>query len=321
MNLADSYGPIAPATLKANGFGGIMRYVSHQAGKCITRTEAEEYRAAGLVVGLVFEDGANNAAGGAASGAADGEFAAGVCEKVGYPANCVLFGAVDFAPASWQIPTVESYFRSFRGHGYPTGPYGDNAVVNAVMSIGMGTAAWQTSAWSAGVLSKLANLYQDRYGQWWDSSKLEQWTPLWGMAAIVAPAAVPVQGAKMNYVGPMARTPDGKGGWLAKPDGSVITLGDADFHGGLSGTKLARPIVGIAAHPTSGGYILAGADGGIFPFGPGVADHGNPSGVELVQPIDGITMTPSGNGYWLTASDGGVFPYGDAAQLGSGVGK
>jgi hypothetical protein len=324
VKLADSYGAQSASTLSADGFDGTMRYVSHQAGKCITTAEAQGLRAAGKILGLVFEDGAANAQGGYAQGVADGAFAAQVAHEIGYPANCVIFAAVDFDAQPWQIPTIDAYFQGFRGHGFPTGPYGSDRVVNAVMSIGMGTQAWQTSAWSGGQLSRYANLYQDRYGQIFDNNDVIQWTPLWGLAPVPTPPVVPPPGAKMNFAG-FAPTKSGNGYWACKPDGSVLSLGDATYHGGANVANgkpvtLSAPIVDMAATPSGNGYWLVGSDGGVFTYGD-AQFHGSTGDVKLVAPIRNICPTPTGNGYWLEAIDGGVFNFGDAKFKGSFAGK
>ena len=78
---------------------------------------------------------------------------------------------------------------------------------------------------------------------------------------------------------------------------------------------LAKPIVGAAANP-NGGYWLVASDGGIFAFG-GAQFWGSTGGLPLNKPIVGMAATPDGGGYWLVASDGGIFAYGDAQFYGS----
>jgi hypothetical protein len=82
---------------------------------------------------------------------------------------------------------------------------------------------------------------------------------------------------------------------------------------------LNKPAVAIAATPDSGGYWLAGADGGVFAYGD-ARFFGSPSGGQLNAPIVSMAATSTGNGYWLVAADGGVFAYGDAAFLGAPAG-
>jgi hypothetical protein len=81
-------------------------------------------------------------------------------------------------------------------------------------------------------------------------------------------------------------------------------------------SKLAAPAVGMACTSTGKGYIMAGADGGVFTFGD-ASFHGSLAGTKLAAPIVGICLSPTGKGYWLVAGDGGVFTFGDAAFEGS----
>jgi hypothetical protein len=79
---------------------------------------------------------------------------------------------------------------------------------------------------------------------------------------------------------------------------------------------LNKPIVGMAATPTGGGYWLVASDGGIFAFGD-APFKGSTGAITLNRPIVGMAPTASGQGYWLVASDGGIFAFGDATFNGS----
>jgi hypothetical protein len=109
---------------------------------------------------------------------------------------------------------------------------------------------------------------------------------------------------------------DGQGFWIAASDGSVYTEGDAPFYGSAGGTRLSKPIVGMAATKDARGYWLVASDGGIFSFGD-ARFYGSTGAIRLNQPIVGMTATPDGGGYWLVASDGGIFSFGDARFYGS----
>ena len=109
----------------------------------------------------------------------------------------------------------------------------------------------------------------------------------------------------------------GTGGyWTAAADGGVFAFGLADFFGSMGGTRLNRPIVGMAPTPSGKGYWLVASDGGVFAFGD-ARFFGSTGALRLNRPIVGMTPTPSGRGYWLVASDGGVFAFGDARFQGS----
>ena len=107
-----------------------------------------------------------------------------------------------------------------------------------------------------------------------------------------------------------------RGYWLVASDGGIFAYGGAEFAGSTGATKLARPIVGLAAAPGGLGYWLVASDGGVFAFGK-ARFAGSTGALRLARPIVGMAATPSGAGYWLVASDGGVFAFGDAAFFGS----
>jgi hypothetical protein len=102
---------------------------------------------------------------------------------------------------------------------------------------------------------------------------------------------------------------------LGASDGGVYNFGSHDF-GSMGNTKLAKPIVGMAATPTGNGYWMVASDGGIFAFGD-AAFYGSTGNIALRKPIVGMAATPNGKGYWFVAEDGGIFSFGDAAFYGS----
>ena len=111
----------------------------------------------------------------------------------------------------------------------------------------------------------------------------------------------------------------GTGYRFVAADGGIFAF-NQPFAGSAGATKLAKPIVGMAATPSNSGYWLVASDGGIFSYGD-AAFHGSTGAVKLAQPIVGMTSTPSGKGYWFVASDGGIFAFGDAKFYGSMGGK
>jgi hypothetical protein len=111
-----------------------------------------------------------------------------------------------------------------------------------------------------------------------------------------------------------------RGYWMVSSDGGIRAYGDARFFGGMNGTRLNRPIVGMAPTPTGKGYWMTASDGGIFSYGD-AAFHGSTGSIKLAKPIVGMAPTITGDGYWLVASDGGIFAYGDAPFTGSMGGK
>ena len=74
---------------------------------------------------------------------------------------------------------------------------------------------------------------------------------------------------------------------------------------------LNKPMVGMAATPTGGGYWEVAADGGVFAYG-NAQYWGSMGGKTLNSPIVGMAATPTAGGYWLVAADGGIFAFGNA---------
>ncbi|HUA45454.1 MAG TPA: DUF1906 domain-containing protein [Solirubrobacteraceae bacterium] len=137
-----------------------LRYLSRSTGKVLTQREVENYRAAGIGVGVVFEDAADNALRGYDQGKADAEFAFTQAKALGIPAGRPIFFAVDFDPAGYPSRT-DGYFdgvAAVLGH-QGAGPYGGYEVVKHQFDRGFSW-GWQTYAWSGSELDARAQLYQ-----------------------------------------------------------------------------------------------------------------------------------------------------------------
>ncbi len=104
---------------------------------------------------------------------------------------------------------------------------------------------------------------------------------------------------------------------FAAGDGGVFDFG-IQYHGSLANIHLAAPIVGLANNPGPNGYLLVGADGGVFALG-GANYFGSLGGQHIAAPITGIAATPDGGGYWLVGATGIIYNYGDAPKLPSVV--
>ena len=63
------------------------------------------------------------------------------------------------------------------------------------------------------------------------------------------------------------------------------------------------------------GYVLVGADGGVFNFG-AASYAGSMAGQRLAAPVSAVAESLDANGYWLAGQDKGVFAFGDAGYHG-----
>jgi len=124
----------------------------------------------------------------------------------------------------------------------------------------------------------------------------------------------------------IAATPDRLGYWLVASDGGVFTFGDASYYGSvpglgiapagtvLSGPALTAPIVGIIPSPDGRGYLLIGADGGVFAFGDATYEgscYQVPCGSNTA--VAAAVADKTGNGYWFLMTNGTSYNFGDAS--------
>jgi ribosomal protein L24E len=103
-------------------------------------------------------------------------------------------------------------------------------------------------------------------------------------------------------------------------DGGIFTIGDARFFGSMGGTKLNRPVVGLASTPDGNGYWEVASDGGIFTFGD-ARFFGSKGRAQIRSSVVGMAPSPDGKGYWEVAANGRIFAFGDADAHGSIGGK
>lgn len=154
----------APSVIKAGGHVAVLRYASQDSSKDLTPTEATELLAAGLDVGLVYEYGAKDALGGAAQGAVIGQRMAQRLANLGAPTHMAAYFAVDTGTQAYGvIGAFADAFRAQQTPGRPVGVYGSYAVGTHLLAQRKVDLFWQTAAWSAGLVSPYACLYQSRF--------------------------------------------------------------------------------------------------------------------------------------------------------------
>lgn len=153
------------------GVNGVVRYLSHDAGKAVDAAELAWHHQDRRATALVFEDAGERAAEGAAAGTADGQFCAAAARRLGVPPGRTIYAAVDFdapdyAPGNRQplakLGPVGAYLMAFRrALGlYELGVYGSFYVCERASQAGVVRKTWQTVAWSGGQLLADATLYQ-----------------------------------------------------------------------------------------------------------------------------------------------------------------
>ena len=156
------------AAIKAAGKSFIMRYLYADGigGKGLDLAEVQDARANGLLIGLFYESSGTTALGGFAAGVADATAAQAQLVALGMVGTVVYF-AVDFNETADQYPVTAQYLdgaASVIGKD-KTGLYAGFGPIDALCGGAHADYGCQTYAWSKGLVSKNANLYQYLNGQ------------------------------------------------------------------------------------------------------------------------------------------------------------
>jgi hypothetical protein len=152
----ESWTKIDPAKAKADGYSGMIGYLSNDPSKNITAAIAAAWHALGMSVGVVWETTARRSAQGPVAGAADVNLAERLAVAMGVPRTVGIYYATDFDASPAQ---VDPYYAAIgQGATFGSGCYGGQRIVDAMTGSRV-RYGWQTSAWSSGISPK-ANLYQ-----------------------------------------------------------------------------------------------------------------------------------------------------------------
>lgn len=156
-----AWGRPDPDIIRSKGFTGVMRYLSHTAGKNLSRSEADKLISAGLDIGVVWETTAARSLDGYFAGFKDGSAAKDQAATCGMPDGRPVYFAVDFDVTSSQMSKVMSYLDgAITALGaLNVGIYGGYTAVHFAMNNGIKW-GWQTYAWSGGQWDPRAQLQQ-----------------------------------------------------------------------------------------------------------------------------------------------------------------
>ena len=145
--------------LKKLGGTFVVRYLSHDTSKNLTRAEAEKWAAKGVSCVVVWESSTRRPTQGAQAGAADATEAASQARACGQAETRPIYFAVDFDA---KPEAVYDYFDGVaRAIGIErTGAYGGIRVIAGLFDTNRITYGWQTLAWSGGKWDPRAQLRQ-----------------------------------------------------------------------------------------------------------------------------------------------------------------
>ena len=126
--------------------------------------------------------------------------------------------------------------------------------------------------------------------------------------------------------GPFEAAPEGY--WLVASDGGIFSFGSSQFYGSLPGLglhpagsglphSLSAPIVGMVPTDGGDGYLLVGADGGVFAFGDARFEGSCPGVGGCVGSAVAVVPDDFNNGYWVVTNSGQVYAFGGATYYGA----
>lgn len=143
--------------------GFVARYVCAVVGtKVITKAEADDIKAHGLGLVLVYEQYEQRPLEGRFAGHADALVALAQARAAGFPDNRPIYFAVDFDARPADQPKIDEYLRgAAEVMGLArTGVYGGINLIDRCWTNKTATWFWQTGAWSYGKESTHANFVQ-----------------------------------------------------------------------------------------------------------------------------------------------------------------
>src|SRR5664280_2168495 len=155
-------------TVKQQGYSFVARYLAVDGGsKLIIKTEADQIRAHGLGLVLVYEQCAGRAKEGRAAGKADGQTALTQARSVGFPDTRPVYFAVDYDATGTDQAAIDVYLRGAADSigANRIGVYGSYAVVERCFTNDSARFFWQTYAWSAGKISTHTHVLQYSNGR------------------------------------------------------------------------------------------------------------------------------------------------------------
>lgn len=227
----------APPAIHAAGYMGVWRYLSTDASKNLSKTEAAGLHAAGLGIGCVWETTATRALGGEAAGAEDGVASAAQATAVGLPHGCPLLVNIgDFAATPSELGVIHSYYFGWRQATKPwqTGGYGTRYLIDSLFARGARGLFWQNAMDDQGVkgntISPHAGLYQriahtrpliagSKPGDYDENITVNGAAINFWMPAVVKPPSVITDGIleskTMHWTGHRMKSSDGGKTWTA----------------------------------------------------------------------------------------------------------
>lgn len=157
-----------PAAAKAAGYSAVIRYLSPDPAKNLTKRESQQILDTGLGIGLVWESTAMRAVMGYGAGLADGSQSARMMRDLQVPVGTPIFANVgDWSTTRGQLNGVIGYYQGFveglREYSQGCGGYGNSYIINRLVSSGHHGIWWQNPIDTMGVPGSVVNQHASIY--------------------------------------------------------------------------------------------------------------------------------------------------------------
>lgn len=155
-----------PTAIVNAGYGFVCRYLTPGGaglpGKLLTPSEFTALQAAGIAVVLNFETTADRMRAGHDAGIADAQVAHATANSLGIPADRAVYFSADFDATPVDQVAIDAYLTGAASviGAARVGVYGSYYAVQRCLDNGTAHWAWQTSAWSGGLIEPRAHIYQ-----------------------------------------------------------------------------------------------------------------------------------------------------------------
>lgn len=170
--------PVVAKKLKENGISFVGRYlVPPSLWKAISPEEIKNLLNNDLAILLCWEIDAADISGGTNVGVQHAMKAKSLAEAYGVPSGTAIYFACDYNAQPQDYKDIEDYLKAakdiFAGK-YEVGLYGHNRICDHIANMGIARYFWQCKAWSSGVISPNANIYQYQASGEKDAKELEK---------------------------------------------------------------------------------------------------------------------------------------------------
>jgi glycoside hydrolase-like protein len=146
-----AFGRPPVAELKAAGVTGVVRYLCKDPNKRLDKDEVAAYRANGITIHAVYQDGTRDGFDGLSGGIGNAQRALAQARDVGWDlSGCLYYVPADENIERGDLPVLREYARGWASVLSPQccGVYGETLLLDDLYAIGLVAYRWQAAAMS-----------------------------------------------------------------------------------------------------------------------------------------------------------------------------